>query len=77
MWQSNRLVSDGLQVQLLSPAPEMRLWCNGSIRVFQTHGTSSSLVDRFLSPVTQWVECLSYKEEVAGSNPARATNFNL
>ena len=53
----------------------MRLWCNGSIRVFQTHGTSSSLVNRSFSPVTQLGECLSYKEEVVGSIPARATNL--
>jgi hypothetical protein len=33
--------------------------------VFQTLGTSSNLVNRFLSPVTQLGECLSYKEEVA------------
>ena len=44
--QSNRLVSDGLQVRLLSPAPECESGAAASIPGFQPVNTSSSLVFR-------------------------------
>ena len=44
--QSNRLVSDGLQVQLLSPAPECDRGAAASTSGFHPEDTSSSLVDR-------------------------------
>jgi hypothetical protein len=80
--QSNCLVNSRLQVQLLSPAPECECGAVASIPGFQPGDTSfsegdasrTSLVIRSRSLVTQLGECLSYKEEVAGSIPAEITN---
>jgi hypothetical protein len=46
-----------------------------SIWVCQSQRTGSNPVIRLRSPVAQLGERLSYKEEVAGSNPVGTTNY--